>query len=71
MLRGLSVSLLAIFATAAYPQGERATITGTVTDSTQAIHGCDQSRFREDSAGGESPQHPIRPAGSFLNEPRP
>lgn len=37
MLRGLSISLLAMFATAAYPQGERATITGTVTDTTQAI----------------------------------
>src|SRR5262245_13697027 len=33
----LSTSLLALLATAAFPQGERATITGTVTDTTQAI----------------------------------
>ncbi len=33
----LFVSLLALFATAAFPQGERATITGTVWDTTQAI----------------------------------
>jgi hypothetical protein len=46
MLRGLSVSLLAMFATAAYPQGERATITGTVTDSTQAIIAGAQATLR-------------------------